>query len=464
MKLDQGAVRAAAKSVDKWLAYQSLLRRIPGLSIGIVFEGELTLRTGYGYADLRRRIPADGDTRYRIASISKLFTAVATLQLAERGDLRLGDRVVRYLPWFSGRPGLDRVSVRDLLTHRSGVARDGRTPHWATARFPKRPRMEGDARSGSPIFPPSRKFKYSNLGFALLGEVVEAAAGQPYEAVIRKQIRRPLSMTSTTVDLPASGVGVALGYGRMEIAQVRRQFDQVPTQAYAPATGFTSNVPDLGRLIDALTNGKHDLLADRSLRMLRRPSYFEADNQYGYGVGTQIWRMKGRRLFGHTGGFIGFSSRVVMDPASRLGVVLLSNCQDSALTTFTSSVWSTIGFFSKNQRRLHRGRAVDFRPFEGRYSNRSGEIEFISVRNRLVGVPLDTDRPADELMILEHDRRSEFRITTADPHSFEGERVKFVGPAGSHATRVYIGPSPHRFEGSLPRSRLRIRAGSVRHV
>src|SRR5918994_1271186 len=137
-------VSAALTVLDSWIAATIAQKEQPGLSIGIVYDQDLIWAKGYGFADLGRQVPATPATSYRIASISKLFTATAIMQLRDAGKLRLDDPVGSRLPWFSikktyasGPP----ITVRHLITHTSGLPREVTGVNWSDLVFPKRDEM-----------------------------------------------------------------------------------------------------------------------------------------------------------------------------------------------------------------------------------------------------------------------------------------------------------------------------------
>ena len=144
--------------MEIWLPARIKYSDIPGLSIAISHKGKILYKNGFGYADVEKKIKAKEDTIYHIASISKTFTAVAILQLVEKGKIKLDDKVSKYIKWFKGKNksgDLKDITMRHLLSNTSGIWRDGNTPHWVTGKFPKSLTLSKD----SLIFKPSSEFK-----------------------------------------------------------------------------------------------------------------------------------------------------------------------------------------------------------------------------------------------------------------------------------------------------------------
>src|SRR5688572_24570009 len=210
-------VSAALKVLDAWLATTIASREQPGLSIGIVHDQDLIWAKGYGFADLSRKTPATPTTLYRIASISKLFTSTAILQLRDAGKLQLDDPVAKHLPWFRIRnsyPDSPAITIRQLLTHTSGLPREAMGVNWSDLKMPKREVMIKLLPEQETVYPAETEWKYSNLALSLAGEIVAAVSGVPWHEYVARHILEPLGMKSTKT-LPEPGMaGLATGYGR----------------------------------------------------------------------------------------------------------------------------------------------------------------------------------------------------------------------------------------------------------
>ena len=198
-------VSSAIKLLDAWIATQVAYRQQPGLSIAIVSDQEMIWAKGYGYADVDKRVPATPATIYRMASHTKMFTAIAVMQLRDAGKLRLDDPVVKYLPWFKPQPASPDdppVTIRHLLTHTSGLPREAAAPYWSDFNFPTREEVIRGVAIQHAVYAPETKWKYSNLALAVAGEVVATVSGEPYADYVRRHILDPLGMTSSSVDMP----------------------------------------------------------------------------------------------------------------------------------------------------------------------------------------------------------------------------------------------------------------------
>jgi CubicO group peptidase (beta-lactamase class C family) len=162
--------------VDRWLAYNVATdQRIAGLSVGIIHEDKILHCQGYGYANLAQKTSSSESTCYRIASIAKIFTTIAILQLQEEGKLALDDRVANYQPWFSSADDqhLHSITLRHLLTHTSGLDRDEDTPHWDDFQFPALAAIQQHVAEGATVYEREGTYRIiSGNSFGHLGELV----------------------------------------------------------------------------------------------------------------------------------------------------------------------------------------------------------------------------------------------------------------------------------------------------
>ena len=163
---NRGDVKAALDVLSAWIENQRAYSGLPGASLAVVHDQELVWAAGFGWADVERRAPATPDTLYRIASITKTFTATALLQLRDAGKLQLDDPLARHLPWFdiaSPHAEAPPITIRHLLTHTAGLPREAAFPYWTDFDFPTVERLrEGLARQRG-ILATETQWKYSNL-------------------------------------------------------------------------------------------------------------------------------------------------------------------------------------------------------------------------------------------------------------------------------------------------------------
>jgi CubicO group peptidase (beta-lactamase class C family) len=333
-------VEPLASRLDALAARFLVDHRLPGLAVGVVRGGELAWTAALGFADRPSKRPVTTDTLFRIASITKSFTATAILQLRDEGRLRLDDPLIAHLPEARAiadpHGPIEEVTLRRLLTHTAGVpAGDiaGNDP-WRIAYLREDELLARLSDMGIQA-PPETGWRYSNLGYSLLGAVVGRVAGEPYMAYVRRAILEPAGLISTTFE-PSGDLleRTATGHGPGRFAD-----DAEPSQPFDPATiapdaGLWSSVADLarwlvvqGRTGDADRRGDGDRVLDgATLREMQHATVLANDDwSYAQGLGWGAVRLGDDVWTGHTGSLNGFRAIVRFRPADGLGVIALAN-------------------------------------------------------------------------------------------------------------------------------------------
>lgn len=311
---------------------------IPGLAIGIVRDQEMAWSSGFGFADVAAARPMDENTSVGIASITKTFTAAAIVQLRDLGKLRLDDPLVQHLPEFSvvrnrfGR--CEDVTLRGLLDHHSGLMGESPTGHWSNMTFPSTAQILELLPRIEVVIEPASAFKYCNLAFALLGEVVARHSGRAYVDYVRDEILRPLGMSGSgfAVD-DAMRAHAATGYLANRYEDVPEVAPDPPSNGYASACGLRSSVADLAKWVSLQFRTKESprsgsqVLAGRSLSEMHRVAHVDPDWATGYAVSWLGVRVQSNVYLTHGGSVPGFLSMIAFHKPSRLGVVVLTNKQ-----------------------------------------------------------------------------------------------------------------------------------------
>jgi len=444
------AIAHTARILDAWLPHKIQYDRIPGLSVGIVHSGRPVYQRGFGFADIESKTPATARTCYRIASISKTFTAVAVMQLVEQGKIGLDDRVRAYLPWFKPRTNTGdagRITIRQLLSHTAGVIRDGNSPHWVTDEFPDAAGLRKSMSDATMVFENLTRFKYSNFGFALAGEVIQKASGVPYHAYVGTHIIRKLGMTRTAPDLSGPArAWLATGYSRPVPHTERERFPHAETRAYAPAAGFLSNVPDLSRYLSALTLTRRDgsLVDKDSKKEMLREHWATGEENEWYGLGFHISKVERRKIVGHGGGFAGFSTRIALDIDNDIGVVALTNTNDPAVGLLTAGIFETIYKLVDEKNRYGAGaRIPDQERYEGAYRNRWGDVVVVGIDTNLVALDPRATSPVKTGALLKARGRDRFVMEPRSNTDSPGELARFLfDPKRRKARAVVWGSTP----------------------
>ena len=204
MAINRRSLDRAVGYLSSWLAYRCPYAHVTGYAVAISSRGELVLNEAFGYADLQGPVELTPAHIFRVASHSKTFTATALMQLAERGRLRLDDRAASFLPWLSGHRDrrMGEITLRQLLSHGAGITRDGSDcDFWQLAKpFPDAGQLRDEVLSATLVTEPNLALKYSNVGYSLLGMVVEEASGLSYSDYVLEHIVHPLGLASTGPD------------------------------------------------------------------------------------------------------------------------------------------------------------------------------------------------------------------------------------------------------------------------
>ena len=340
---DPEGLQDALDILDAWTANRVLSRGLPGLSIGVVVGDRLVWARGYGYADLEKKIPATPQTLYGIRSITKTFTAVAILQLRDAGKLQLDDPLAHHLSQIHIQRHSSRtpdITIRQLLRHTSGLQLDPPGTVWTAGTYSTETDLTGPLLQ---IYEPDTRWYYSNLGFALLGEVVAAEAHQPWHTYIQEHILTPLGMTKTRAVPRRDEPGLAVAYVRAAAggppvpADPAVQWPGAPT-AIDGAGAIASNVEDLARYaafhLAEGSNGDSPVLSGRTLREMHQPHWLLPDWQESWGLGVRVRRVNGYVRVGHEGGG-GYAADINFIPAVKLSVIVLTNSEDDDPGNYT---------------------------------------------------------------------------------------------------------------------------------
>jgi CubicO group peptidase (beta-lactamase class C family) len=282
---------------------------------------EVWLSKGYGDANLEWSIANQPNTRFRIGSLTKQFTAAAVLLLEEQGKLKVEDPVKKYLPDVPA--AWDKITIFNLLTHTSGIPNFTDFPDYAASEpFATTPEKLVARFSDKPLeFQPGEKGHYSNSGYILLGYLIERISGEDYAAFVQQYIFTPLGMKDSGYDSnPAIIARRASGYSPGPNGPLNASF--VHMSVPFSAGGLYSTTEDLLRWERGLFGGK--LLSPSSLQKMTTP--FKNDYAFGLGVGTK----NNRKLIAHSGGIEGFNSYLCYYPADQVTVAVLGNLNGPA--------------------------------------------------------------------------------------------------------------------------------------
>lgn len=306
---------------------------VPGASMLIVRDGVVIARRGVGFANLEEGAPATPETNYRLASVTKQFTAASILLLREDGLLGLDDRVRTWLPSLP--PATEAVTIRHLLTHTSGlIDYEDLIPDSATEQVRDADVLRLLEPEDRTYFEPGSSYRYSNSGYSLLSLIVEEASGKTFAEFLRERIFDPLGMDGSVAYEKRLSTVADRAYGYSRTAEGWTRDDQSITSAVLGDGGIYSSIDDLAKWDAALYDDR--LLSAESRRLAFTPSTKTDRSGVSYGFG---WRIEGETLW-HTGETRGFRNVILRDPGRRLTIVILTNRNEGSPYEIARKLWS----------------------------------------------------------------------------------------------------------------------------
>ena len=341
-------LRSAFPEVDRLIKAFAERSRVPGIAYGIIIDGRLAHVGAAGHRNVRTKAPVDADTVFRIASMTKSFTALCIMRLRDEGRLSLDDPAERYVPELAGLvyPTADspRITIRHLLSHAEGFPEDN---PWGDRQLAATDaEMAAMMTRGIPFSTsPGTAYEYSNFGFAILGRIVGNVSGMPYRRYVREHILTPLGMTATTLEAAeVPPARLAHGY-RLEGGELVDE-PALPDGAFGAMGGMLTSANDLAAYVaflssawpprDEADTGPVRRASVREMQQVWRPSpatvtRAAADapvrlNTGGYGFGLRVWQTCGfAHVVSHSGGLPGFGSHMRWLPDYGVAVIAMGN-------------------------------------------------------------------------------------------------------------------------------------------
>ncbi|MBN2716314.1 MAG: beta-lactamase family protein [Deltaproteobacteria bacterium] len=320
------------KKLSDYIAQQMKQTGVVGLSITLVSGEDVVYSRGFGYQDREQRIPATDQSVYRMGSLSKVLTAMAVMQLVEKGVLQLDAPVTRYLPEFhmlSRTPGNNAITIRHLLTHHAGLPTD--LMKGADALHPDTlETFVARLRNEYVVFKPGEAFLYSNVGYALLGRVIEVVTGETFETYMQQHVFTPMDMNHS-------------GFGDANIAKHLRAQGYINGRPGTPypvrevsAGALAASTLDMANVIKCVFNNGAPLLHGHSMTemLTRQNTDTPLDLDIAMGLGWQLTNQLGRDKNAgstafHDGLIWHFSSYMLLLPEHKLGVIVAANSDNS---------------------------------------------------------------------------------------------------------------------------------------
>ncbi len=404
----------AFRLLNTWLDAQKDYEKLPGISVGIVKDQDLIWSSGFGYSDVALENTASASTIYSICSISKLFTAIAILQLRDAGHLRLDDEISSILPWFKVRQSFEDsgpITVRGLLTHSSGLPRQSNFPYWTAPDFdfPKVEEIKAQINEMNTLYPASTFFQYSNFGLTILGAIIEQVSGIKYETYVKENILQVLQLKDTRPEMPKALMGgqLATGYGALTRDGSRDQLNAFFTEGITAAAGFTSTVEDMAKFASwqfrLLENGGKEVLKVSTLREMQRVHWMNPDWKTSWGLGFSVRQgSDGSNIVGHGGSCPGYRTQISLSPRRKMAYIVMVNAGGVSTGKYIAGMARVIGkALDADTNELAAG--VNLQDYCGTYNAQpwSSETVILPWYGNLAIVGLPSDDPSS-FTLLKH--------------------------------------------------------------
>jgi CubicO group peptidase (beta-lactamase class C family) len=437
---------APLKVIDAWLEIQRDYENIPSISAGVVFDQELVWSNGFGYSDLSLGTRATDSTIYSICSISKLFTSIAILQLRDQGKLDLDDTISEHLPWFRiGQVHTNSapITIRSLLTHSSGLPKESKYPYWTDPgfRFPSREQLRRKLSEQNTLYPASTVYEYSNLGVAVVGQVVAEKSGVSYEEYVYDNILNPLGLADTQPELPRSlrRKQLATGYSLESRKGSREELAFFRARSLAPAVGFSSSVRDLARFASwqfhALEVIEDPILSGNTLREMQRVHWMDPDGGNTRGLGFWIRQLDDTMILNHPGGCPGYLSQFVLIPKKEWAFIVMVNGLGINIDQYVEGMYRILRSYEKEESE-EMAPDVDFEDYSGGYySIWFGESLIVPWKGKLAVFFLRYPDQKSPDLLMKHIEGDIFKRIRDDGNL--GEEVKFERNEDNRVVRFW---------------------------
>ena len=422
---------ASLEFLESWLGYRAGSITFPGFVVAIGYKDTVVFSRAYGLADIELGSAMTTQHLFGVASQSKMFTATAIMQLVEKGRLRLDDYAVECLPWLAGHydKRFSKITIRQLLSHSAGLLRDGTsTNFWVLEQaFPNPTELRKLTLAADIVFTPNSRLKYSNLGYALLGQIIGTASGQTYQAYIREHIISPLGLKNTFPDFaPALRPRLATAHGLPAQHSRPALEPRAPTKALAPAVGIHTTAEDMCRFAATHFFGDERIISDESKLEMQRGQWVLTngyDSGTELGLGLEAIQVDGHRLIGHTGHLAGYITATYFDPTARLAVSVMTNARDAPNMQMVRGIFGVLGWFAQH---ADRPAPKSLARFSTRLRNATSAVEIVAAKRGIAAISPDDWQPFAWPERLEKVDARSLRITTSSSIFNEGELLRYT--------------------------------------
>jgi len=317
----RGDSAALVRAISAYVEAQRSIEHVPGIAVAVVAGERVLFAGGFGLENVESQAPASDRTAFSTLSVGKQITATIVMRLVERGRIALSDSAARYVPSLALNYG--GVTVQQLLSHTSGIPDYTNVRDWrAQLREDRSPDvLIAPALASAPRFAPGARWEYSNTNYYVLGLIIAAATGAPYERAV-DDLAGDAGMSSTRLDDLSRIVPHRAGGYVWNAGSLFNDERPSPTQVWA-AGGFVTTVRDLARW--EIARFTHALLRPETLRLMEEPARLAGGDSAPYGIANELSRDHDHRVAGHQGGGLGFNTAIRRYVDDSVSVIVLTN-------------------------------------------------------------------------------------------------------------------------------------------
>ena len=429
--MNETSLSQALAFLRSWLRYRFDQDDIPGLSVAIYARSEVVFAEAYGMACLETAEVLTPAHCFGMGSQAKMLTATVILQLVQHGKVNLDDYIVKYLPWMAKHTDARHraITVRQLLSHSAGLIRDGQeADYWQLQQpFPDKRSLQQAILDAAIVHEPNTQLKYSNLGFALLGQIIEVVSGESYSSYVQRRIMRPLGLATATPDVTRKNSATLVhGYGRTFEGYRQPLEAGAPRRAFAPAVGLVATPSEMCQFVAAYFSEVPTLLNDELKREAQRRQCAVEDGYdegMEYGLGFQVWPIEQCRFMGHSGHITGQATATIFDPDLQLAVSVACNAKDVPVAQIVQGIVEALLYF---ERHGSQPPAKAIAGFNTRVHNSLASVEIVATADKMVAIDPDDWSPfawAEELELVD---TQTLRIVTPGSVFGYGELVRYT--------------------------------------
>ena len=430
------------KIFDSWIESKIEYEHWPGVIIGLVYDQSLIWIKAYGFADLEKKNLLDEKTLFPIGSNTKMFTAIGILKLRDEGKLDLDEPVAKYLPWINkikqNNSDINKITIRHLLTHTSGLPTEANLNYEIESNFPELSEIVKELEKLEICFSTDIRWKYSNFGLAIAGEIISSVSGLPYIDYIKKNILEPLNMIGSGFNLDSKpGYEFASGYGRLMPDGRRSRSDRYDYKIQTSAGGLNSNIIDLSKFASWMfrirENNQKEIITGSTLREMQHVYWIDDSWEFGLGMGFFIYHKNPNDMIGHGGHVAGYPTDFTIIPKDKIAIITLANADDIKVypdvTGSISNMFIDIVLpeFKKTISLLESTIKLDstYEKYIGTYRNDWNDFKILMIDGNLAYINPKSNYPNKTLVKLLPIEKNVFRAISDYVNTDYGERVIF---------------------------------------